>query len=90
MLTHPTLDQLRALKLDGMAQAFVVLRRRTPLVIWRTPSGWHCCSTAKLPTAAQSASKPDCALRGCVIAKPQSRTSTTARRAGSIRRCSSN
>jgi hypothetical protein len=23
MLTHPTLDQLRALKLDGMAQAFV-------------------------------------------------------------------
>jgi hypothetical protein len=22
MLTHPTLDQLRALKLDGMAQAF--------------------------------------------------------------------
>ena len=25
MLTHPTLDQLRALKLDGMAQAFVEL-----------------------------------------------------------------
>ena len=25
MLTHPTLDQLRALKLDGMAQAFVDL-----------------------------------------------------------------
>ena len=23
MLTHPTLDQLRALKLDGMADAFV-------------------------------------------------------------------
>ena len=22
MLTHPTLDQLRALKLDGMAEAF--------------------------------------------------------------------
>ena len=27
MLTHPTLDQLRALKLDGMAQAFVELAR---------------------------------------------------------------
>jgi DNA replication protein DnaC len=26
MLTHPTLDQLRALKLDGMAQAFVELQ----------------------------------------------------------------
>ena len=25
MLTHPTLDQLRALKLDGMAEAFVEL-----------------------------------------------------------------
>ena len=25
MLTHPTLDQLRALKLDGMAQAFIEL-----------------------------------------------------------------
>ena len=25
MLIHPTLDQLRALKLDGMAQAFVEL-----------------------------------------------------------------
>jgi hypothetical protein len=25
MLTHPTLDQLRALRLDGMAQAFVEL-----------------------------------------------------------------
>src|SRR6201987_3531451 len=25
MLTHPTLDQLRALQLDGMAQAFIEL-----------------------------------------------------------------
>ena len=25
MLTHPTIDQLRALKLDGMADAFVEL-----------------------------------------------------------------
>ena len=24
MLTHPTLDQLRALNLDGMVQAFIV------------------------------------------------------------------
>jgi hypothetical protein len=26
MLTHPTIDQLRALKLDGMADAFVGLQ----------------------------------------------------------------
>jgi hypothetical protein len=26
MLTHPTLDQMRALKLDGMAQAFLELQ----------------------------------------------------------------
>ena len=29
MLTHPTLDQLRALRLDGMADAFVEPPRRT-------------------------------------------------------------
>jgi DNA replication protein DnaC len=28
MLTHPTLDQLRALRLDGMAQAFAELQAR--------------------------------------------------------------
>ena len=27
MLTHPTLDQLRALKLDGMADAFIERKR---------------------------------------------------------------
>ena len=29
MLTHPTLDQLRALKLDGMADAFIELQSQT-------------------------------------------------------------
>ena len=28
MLTHPTLDQLRALKLDGMADAFIELQQQ--------------------------------------------------------------
>jgi len=28
MLTHPTLDQLRALKLDGMADAFLELEQQ--------------------------------------------------------------
>ena len=29
MLTHPTLDQLKALNLDGMADAFVELQNQT-------------------------------------------------------------
>ena len=29
MLTHPTIDQLRALRLDGMAEAFVELQSQT-------------------------------------------------------------
>jgi hypothetical protein len=43
MLTHPTLDQLRALRLDGMAEAFAELQargtapRRSP-----TPTGSPC------------------------------------------------
>src|SRR5215470_15729014 len=28
MLTHPTFDQLRALKLDGMADAFIALQQQ--------------------------------------------------------------
>jgi hypothetical protein len=28
MLTHPTIEQLRALKLDGMAEAFIELQQQ--------------------------------------------------------------
>ena len=31
MLTHPTIDQMRALKLDGMADAFVAALERRKL-----------------------------------------------------------
>ena len=47
MLTHPTLDQLRALKLDGMADAFVELEAKTRPPISHTPNGWRCCSIAR-------------------------------------------
>ena len=50
MLPHPTLDQLRALRLDGMAQAFASLKRKRRPAISRTPNGWHSCSIAKLAT----------------------------------------
>ena len=90
MLTHPTLDQLKALKLDGMAEAFVELRSaRASRAISRTPNGWRCCSTARRPIATPGASKPGCAAPSCATAKPRSRTSTTARHDGSTKRCSS-
>ena len=42
MLTHPTLDQLRALRLDGMAEAFADCRPRTAPGICLTPTGSPC------------------------------------------------
>ena len=90
MLTHPTLDQLRALRLDGMAEAFVELQTQDERrAICPTPTGSPCCSTARPPTATPGASAPGCAPRRCATPAPPSRTSTTARRAGSTRRCSS-
>jgi hypothetical protein len=60
------LDHLRALKLDGMAQAFVELEAKRPGAIWPMPNGWPCCSTARRPIATPAASKPGCAPPGCV------------------------
>ena len=75
MLTHPTLDQLRALKLDGMVQAFIELEAQEEPAISRTPNGWRCCSTARPPIAAPGASRPDCVSPGCGTARRRSRTS---------------
>lgn len=63
MLTHPTLDQMRALKLDGMAQAFLSSRPKTAPRISITPSGWRCCLMAKPPAAPPGASRAECARR---------------------------
>src|SRR6516164_9046495 len=89
MLTHPTLDQLRALKLDGMAQAFVELEAQEDahnlahaewlaLLLDREAADRN---TRRFQTGY--------APPGCATVKPRSRTSTTARRAGSTSRCSS-
>ena len=57
MLTHPTLDQLRALRLDGMAEAFAELQAQDARQGPRpTPTGSRCCSTASWPTATPGAS----------------------------------
>ena len=39
MLTHPTLDQLRQMKLDGMAEAFVDLQAQDATADLATPNG---------------------------------------------------
>ena len=36
MLTHPTIDQLRALKLDGMADAFVELQAQVRTAVQKS------------------------------------------------------
>lgn len=63
MLTHPALDQLRALKLDGMVRAFIELEAQEQTRNLATPNGWPCCSTASPLIAAPAASKPDRAAR---------------------------
>jgi len=42
MLTHPTLDQLRTLKLDGMAEAFAELQTQDGPPSLPTLTGWPC------------------------------------------------
>ena len=42
MLTHPTLDHLKAMKLDGMAEAFAELDARDGTADLSTRNGWDC------------------------------------------------
>ena len=42
MLTHPTLDQLRALRLDGMAEAFAELHAQGGADDLPLPTGSPC------------------------------------------------
>ena len=66
MLHHPTLDQLRHLKLHGMARAFAMT---TPRPANSTMlNGWPCCSTEKRPNARpaidlQARQRIACAIR---------------------------
>ena len=41
MLTHPTIDQLRALRLDGMADAFIELQSQDHAKNLAPPNGWR-------------------------------------------------
>ena len=90
MLNHPTIDQLRALRLDGMADAFVELQSPTRPAIWRQLNGWLCCSIARRPTEARNGSRAGCAMPSCVTTKPRSRTSIIDHPANSTKLSSSN
>ena len=82
MLIHPTLDQLRALKLDGMAQAFARTRSaRGEPQSRATPNGWRCCSTAKRPAADTKRFQARLRVARLRHSQAASRTSTSERRA---------
>ena len=90
MLTHPTLDQLRALKLDGMAQAFVELEAQEEVR--------NLTHAERLGAAARSRgcqpqhpALPDLIAGGSVATQPSRHrgTSITARRGGLTKHCSS-
>ena len=78
MLTHPTIDQLRTLKLDGMADAFIELQAQD-----KARDLAHAEWLALLldrESASRSTRRFQTRLRGpgCATAKPPSRMSTTA------------
>ena len=88
MLTHPTLDKLHALRLQGMAQAFEE-QLRTPGIedLSAEERLRRYSSTASSLGARPGVWQPDCATPSCAMA-PASKTSTTATRAGWTSPCS--
>jgi hypothetical protein len=88
MLTHPTLDQLRALKLDGMAQAFVELEAQEE-VRNLTHAEWFALLLDREVANRNTRRFQTRLPLGCDTAKPPSRTSITAPRGGSTKHCSS-
>ena len=90
MLTHPTLDQLRALKLDGMAEAFAELQTQDRAKDL-DHADWLALLLDREAASRNTKRCPDPAPRRPAAPRPgvASRTSTTARRASSTGRCSS-
>src|SRR5215468_7807210 len=69
--------------------AEMVAHYATAIVPARPYRPRHCCSIARRPIATPGAFRSDCVPRGCVTAKLLSRTTTTASRVSSTKRCSS-
>jgi hypothetical protein len=89
MLTHPTLDQLRALMLEGLAQAFVELEAQEE-VRNLAHAEWLALLLDR-EAVNRNTRRFQTRLRVARLrhSQPRSRTSTTARPVGSTRRCSS-
>ena len=74
MLTHPTIEQLRALKLDGMAEAFIELQAaKTQRRTRPCRNGWRYCLIERRPAAAQGDTGPDCAPPNYATVRPRLR-----------------
>ena len=88
MLTHPTLDQLRALKLDGIADAFIELEQQDAAKDL-THAEWLALLLGR-EIANRTTKRRQIRLRARLrYARPRSRTSTTARNGSSAKRSSS-
>jgi hypothetical protein len=85
MLTHPTLDQLRALKLDGMADAFIELEQQDAARDLTHAEWLALLLDRRSPIARPNARRSGCARRACATARLWSRTSTTARNGSSTK-----
>jgi hypothetical protein len=85
MLTHPTLDRLHELGLQGMARAFAELHDNADAadLAFEDRLGLMLDREADL-----RATKPGC-VRPSYASRPRSRTSTSARHAASTKPCSS-
>ena len=83
MLTHPTLDQLQALGLHGMARAFAELAADPTLPDSPMPNGSALLLDRETTDRSIGGSRLVCAMRGCAT-RPRSRMSITAPHAGSI------
>ena len=74
MLTHPTLDQLRALKLDGMADAFLELEQQDAAKDLTHAEWLALLLDREITNRTTNAHRSACARRGCATVRLRSRT----------------
>jgi len=86
LLTHPTLDLLQQLGLNGMAKAFAEIDASADATALTHPE-WLALLLDQEAIDVTDACSPACAMPGCAI-KPPSKMSTTAPRAASTARSS--
>ena len=88
MLDHPTHDQLRSLKLDGMADAFAELQGRDDTTDLSHAEWLGLLIDREAASRGTKKVRPGCALPGCAMSGPASRTWITEPRGSSTGPCS--